>query len=237
MLKVTNLTKIFSPHTPNEITAVENLNLNLKEGEIYGLIGPNGAGKTTTLKMIVGLIKPSGGQIQIGSYDLLSQPEKAKNCLGYIPDDPFIFEKLTGREFLQLVGGLFEMPKEILSQRISQWLKVYDLENISDGLFEDYSRGNKQKIAILAALLHDPKLLVVDEPVIGLDPQSIETTKQLFLNFSAKGGTILISTHTLSFAESICHRFGILSASQLIFEGRNETKGTLEKQYQSFIKA
>ncbi|MDP2874244.1 MAG: ABC transporter ATP-binding protein [bacterium] len=235
MLKVTKLTKIFSPHAPNEITAVENLNLNLKAGEIYGLIGPNGAGKTTTLKMIVGLIKPSGGQIQIGSYDLLSQPEKAKSCLGYIPDDPFIYEKLTGREFLQLVGELFEMPKEILAQRISQWLKVYDLDKISDGLFEDFSRGNKQKIAILAALLHEPKLLVVDEPIVGLDPQSVILTRKLFLDFARQGGTILISTHTLTFAQDVCQRFGILKEGRLIHEAKSPPTENLEKIYLSVV--
>lgn len=235
MLKTTNLTKIFSPRTPKEITAVENLNLNLKEGEIYGLIGPNGAGKTTTLKMIVGLIKPSCGQIQIGSYDLLSQPEKAKSCLGYIPDDPFIFEKLTGREFLQLVGELFELPKESITKRVSQWLKVYDLDKIADGLFEDFSRGNKQKIAILAALLHEPKILVVDEPIVGLDPQSVILTRKLFLDFARQGGTILISTHTLTFAQDVCQRFGILKEGRLIHEAKSPLTEHLEKIYLSVV--
>lgn len=235
MLKVTNLTKIFLPHTPNEITAVENLNLNLKEREIYGLIGPNGAGKTTTLKMIVGLVKPTSGRIQIGAYDMLTQPEAAKNLQGYIPDEPFIYEKLTGREFLELVGQLFALPKKDLGAKIAKLLAFYQLQTIANGLFEDYSRGNKQKIAILAAFLHEPKLLVVDEPVIGLDPQSIETTKQLFLNFAAKGGTILISTHTLSFAQDVCQRFGILKEGQLIHEGTSPPAGQLEKIYLSVV--
>jgi ABC-2 type transport system ATP-binding protein len=220
MIKTTNLTKKFG-----QLTAVDNLNLNIKKGEIYGFIGPNGAGKTTTIKMLTGVILPTSGQITIDQIDLAKKPVEAKKMIGYIPDDPYVYPELTGREFLYLIGRLFKVKQ--LEKKINQLLPIFNLEKIIDAPFKDYSRGNKQKLTILAAWLHQPQLLVIDEPILGLDPQSAQTTIKLFKDFAKKGGTIFVSTHTLSIAEKICHRLGVIDQGKLIFEG---TIGQLEKK-------
>ncbi|MFC1726978.1 ABC transporter ATP-binding protein [Patescibacteria group bacterium] len=212
MIKTKHLTKKF-----DQLTAVNQLDLELKKGEIFGFIGPNGAGKTTTIKMLTGILLPTSGTISIGKFDLISQPVQAKKIIGYIPDDPYVYPELTGREFLWLVGRLFEVKN--IENKIKQLTPIYQIGKIIDGPFKDYSRGNKQKLTILAALLHNPQVLVIDEPILGLDPQSAQTTIDLFRDFAKKGGTIFVSTHTLSVAEKICHRIGVIDQGKLIFEG------------------
>lgn len=212
MIKIFNLTKKFG-----QLTAVDNLSLEIKKGEIFGFIGPNGAGKTTTIKMLTGVLAPTAGKIEIGGYDIQKEPVKAKQLIGYIPDDPYVYPELTGREFLWLVGRLFRV--ENLEKKINKLLPLYRIETTVDGPFKDYSRGNKQKVTILAALLHDPKVLVIDEPILGLDPWSAQVTIKLFKKFVREGGTIFVSTHTLSVAEKICNRIGVIDKSKLIFEG------------------
>ncbi|KKR47285.1 MAG: ABC transporter related protein [Parcubacteria group bacterium GW2011_GWA2_40_8] len=215
MIEIKNVTKKFGP-----LTAVNQLSLSIPQGTIFGFIGPNGAGKTTTIKMLVGLMKPSQGEIFIDDKDVRLNPEYTKKQLGYVPDDPFVYEKMTGWEYLSFVGEIFGINKKERDERIEKLSKIYPLKKILDGYMDSYSRGNKQKLVILAAFLHTPKALLVDEPVVGLDPESISITKKLFRNFAKEdGGTIFISTHTLSFAQDICDRIGIIKDGKLLIEG------------------
>lgn len=211
MLKINNLSKKF-----NNVYAVQNLNLTLSNGEIYALIGPNGAGKTTTLKMIMGLLAPTSGEVWIDNYSIFQHPVQVKAMLGYIPDEPFMFGKLTGREILRFVAKLYNLKLSEIESSIQNLLAIYKLEGIADALFDDYSRGNKQKLSILTALLHQPKLFIFDEPIVGLDPESIFVTKDLMLNIKKQGSSILISTHTLSFAEQIADRVGFIQNGVIV---------------------
>lgn len=234
MLKIINLTKKF-----NTTVAVNNLNLEVKKGEIYAFIGPNGAGKTTTIKLIMGLLKLTSGQIIINGYSVLNQPEKAKSVIGFIPDDPFVYENLTGREFLHFTGRLWEIPKTKIYKTISELTPIFPLADILDQQFDSYSRGNKQKLTILAALLHEPKLLVIDEPIVGLDPESIQIASELFSSFVKRGGTIFVCTHTLTFVEKIASIIGIIDKGKLVVEGTiaqlrkkaHDEKGSLDRLY------
>lgn len=215
--------------------AVENLTLSVRPGEMYGLIGPNGSGKTTTMKMIAGLYRQTSGDIAVDGHDTLAAATKAKRVLGYVPDDPIAYDLLSGREFLHFVGELYGVPREEREGRIAELLATYHLEKIAEGMFGHYSRGTKQKLSMAAALLHKPKLLLVDEPMVGLDPESALVTKRLLTDFVKAGGSVLLSTHTLSVADEICDRFGIIKNGTLIAEGthaelsaKSDTLGTLE---------
>jgi len=239
MIKTFGLTKRFGG-----LVAVDNLNLWIKRGEIFGFIGPNGAGKTTTIKMLTGVLAPTAGRVEIGGVEMTKEPVKAKRLLGYIPDDPYVYPELTGREFLYLVGELFGVKG--VERKVKRLLRLYPtLEKAIDGRFKEFSRGNKQKLTILAALLHRPKVLIIDEPIIGLDPASAKRTKLLFKEFAQKGGTIFVSTHTLSVAEEICTRIGVIDEGQLIFEGTisqlrkavRSRKGDLEELYLKITEA
>jgi ABC-2 type transport system ATP-binding protein len=214
-LEIKGLTKKFGG-----TTAIKNLSLHVHAGEIYGLIGPNGSGKTTTLKTVAGLYRPTKGTVKVSGLDIIESPTKAKAVIGYIPDDPSAYDKLTGREFLQFVGELYGMERGSRDEKIESLLSSYHLQTLADGYFDRYSRGTKQKISILAALLHAPALLLIDEPMVGLDPESAKITKQLFRDFAQRGGSILMSTHTLSVAEEICHRFGVLVEGRIVADGR-----------------
>ncbi len=199
--------------------AVDGVSLDVAPGEIYGLIGPNGSGKTTTVKMITGLYRPTAGRVLIEGIDLRAEPARAKRLLGYIPDEPFVYEKMTAREFLHLVGELYGVAASERARRIEELLDLYGLGGLADGYVENYSRGNRQKLAILASLLHSPRLLVVDEPIVGLDPESAIKTRAILKTLAENGGGALICTHTLSFAEQVCHRVGLLKDGRLIREG------------------
>ncbi|MFC1790340.1 ABC transporter ATP-binding protein [Patescibacteria group bacterium] len=212
MIKVSHLTKTFGT-----LKAVDKLSLTVKKGEIYGFLGPNGAGKTTTIKILTGVLLPSEGQTTISGFDIVNQSISAKKIIGYIPDDPYVYPELSGREFLYFTGELFLVKN--LKQKIDRLLKIYHLEKIVDAPFKNYSRGNKQKLVILAAFLHQPQVLIIDEPILGLDPLSSQITINLFKKFAQKGGTIFVSSHTLSTIEKICHRVGIIDQGKLIFEG------------------
>ncbi|MBI3454224.1 MAG: ABC transporter ATP-binding protein [Candidatus Rokubacteria bacterium] len=213
-LRLEGLTKQFGA-----LTAVRSLSITVHPGEIYGLIGPNGSGKTTTVKMLTGLYRPTGGRIVVSGVDLQTEPERAKRALGYLPDEPFIYEKLSGREFLHLMGELYGVPSQERVVRIERLLTLFPLSAVIDTYVENYSRGNKQKLAILAALLHEPRVLVADEPIVGLDPESAITTREIFKTFAQTGGAVLLCTHTLGFAEAVCHRVGLLSEGVLVREG------------------
>ena len=214
LLRLVRLSKRFGDRL-----AVEALTLDVAPGEIYGLIGPNGSGKTTTVKMIAGLYRPTAGQVLIAGIDLGAEPERAKGLLGYIPDEPFVYEKMTGREFLGLVAALYRVAEPERTRRIEELLDLYALGAAADGYVEHYSRGNRQKLAILASLLHAPRLLVVDEPIVGLDPESAIKTRDLVRRFAEMGGSALLCTHTLAFAEQVCHRVGLLREGRLVEEG------------------
>jgi ABC-2 type transport system ATP-binding protein len=202
----------------NKIPAVLDLSLSINPGEIYALIGPNGAGKTTTIKMITTLVEPTSGEIQILGKKILDNTD-IKGELGYIPDEPFVYPYLTGQEFLEFVGDVHGLTREESRQRSEILLKKYHLEDVINGFFSDYSRGNKQKVTIIAALMHNPKVLIVDEPIVGLDVESQRITKKIFREFADKGGAILLCTHTLSVAQDIADKVGILSKGKLKAEG------------------
>jgi ABC-2 type transport system ATP-binding protein len=200
--------------------ALDGLSLTLPPGEIYGLIGPNGSGKTTTVKLTTGLYQPTDGRVVVDGVDLQREPERAKRLLGYVPDEPFAYDRMSGREFLHLVGALWDVPARERARRIDELAATFaGLAETLDGHVESYSRGNRQKVAIVAALLHRPRLLVIDEPIVGLDPESALRARELLREFAAAGGAALVCTHTLSFAEAVCHRVGLLRDGRLVAEG------------------
>jgi ABC-2 type transport system ATP-binding protein len=213
-LRLESLSKRFGSRV-----AVEDLSVRVEPGEIYGFIGPNGSGKTTTVKMVTGLYRPSAGRILIDGIDLAAEPEAAKRRIGYIPDEPFVYEKMSGREFLHLVGELYGVSREERNRKIEELLALYPIGEIIDQYVETYSRGNRQKVAIMASLLHAPRLLIVDEPIVGLDPESAIRTRELLKRFAAEGGSVLLSTHTLAFAEAVCRRVGLLKNGRLVMDG------------------
>jgi ABC-2 type transport system ATP-binding protein len=212
MLILENFSKMFGA-----LKAVDDISLEIKDGELFCIIGPNGAGKTTLLKTTVGLLAPDKGRILVDGKDVVKFPQATKSIIGYIPDDPSAWSGMTGEEFLHFVGTLFGVPEHVRMERVRKLLSVFELEGIEKNYFETYSRGNKQKFSILAALLHKPKLLLIDEPVVGLDPLSVRRAKDLFLRLAKDDGTsILIATHTLSFAEDVADRIGIMSHGKMV---------------------
>ncbi len=213
-LTIRNLKKKF-----NNTWALKGLNLDLNAGEIFVLLGPNGAGKTTTLKLIAGLLHPTEGSIQISGIDMRRDPVTAKAHLGYIPDEPFIYDKLTGREFLNFIAGIRKVKKEDCERRLPVLLKTFDIGPWIDEMSESYSHGMKQRIIMCQLLLHDPDLILIDEPLVGLDPKMSKTVRELFLDLKEKGKTLFVSTHTLSFAKDIASRIGIISTGELKFIG------------------
>ena len=214
MIELKSLTKKYGDYT-----AVDDLNLSVQKGEIFGFIGPNGAGKTTTIKMIGGILAPSAGTVKITGIDIQQEPEKAKGKIGFIPDRPYLYEKLTGLEFLKFTADLYGVPDDIFSQKAQQNLEMFSLADWSDELIESYSHGMKQRLIMSAALLHDPEVIIVDEPMVGLDPAAILMVKDLFQRLAQKGVTIFMSTHTLVVAEDICERIGVINKGQLIASG------------------
>lgn len=195
--------------------AVKSLDLEIKAGELFGFLGPNGAGKTTTLRMIAGILAPSSGTIEIGGVDLQRHPLEAKAKLGYIPDRPFVYDKLTGAEFLRFTAALYGQGGAEVEHRIDELLDLFELAPWKDELTESYSHGMRQKLIISSAFVHRPQVIVVDEPMIGLDPKSARLLRTLFRAFVNKGGTILMSTHTLEIIEGFCDRIAIIRQGEL----------------------
>ncbi len=216
-LKIVGLTKRF-----NNVLAVDQLNLELVEGEIFVLLGPNGAGKTTTMKLIVGLLKPDNGKIYIEDTDSQKEPERTKFHIGYISDNPFIYRRLTGREFLHFVGGIFKIPKEKYEKKIEEIINLLGIGSWIDLPSGEYSHGMRQKVVLAQAMLHDPLLYLIDEPLVGLDPKSSKDVKILFRKERDQGKTFFISTHLLSLTEEIADRIGIINYGQLKFLGTLE---------------
>lgn len=199
--------------------ALDDLSLTVAPGEIYGLIGPNGSGKTTTVKLATGLYRPTSGRVLVEGIDLHREPEHAKRRIGYVPDEPFVYERMSGREFLHLIGELWGVSAAERVARIDELAAVYRIGDLLDDHADNYSRGNRQKLAIIAAFLHAPRVLVIDEPIVGLDPESAVRTRELLLSFARRGGAVLVCTHTLSFAEVVCDRVGLLRDGRLVVEG------------------
>jgi ABC-2 type transport system ATP-binding protein len=214
LIELIELTKRF-----DQLVAVDHINLHVKQGEIFGFLGPNGAGKTTTIKMLVGLLKPTSGRALIDGYDVVAHPMEAKQVVGFIPDQPFLYEKLTGVEFLKFIGSLFGMKRDEIQPRISDLLGLFELDGWRDELIESYSHGMKQRLVMSSALLHNPKLIIVDEPMVGLDPKGKNLVKRIFRQKSEEGVTIFLSTHTLEIAQQLCHRLGIINRGKIIAMG------------------
>jgi ABC-2 type transport system ATP-binding protein len=213
MLKLINLTKSFG-----KFTAVDNLNLQINPGDLFGFLGPNGAGKTTTIKMMTGLYNISGGSILLDDADITKNPIMTKSKIGYIPDQPFLYDKLTGREFLFFSGGLYKLPKTKLRNKIDELIELLNLGNWLDRHTETYSQGMRQRITIASALLHNPELIIIDEPMVGLDPQSAVIVKQVLRQKVSEGHTVFMSTHSLNVVEEICNRVGIINHGKLIYD-------------------
>jgi ABC-2 type transport system ATP-binding protein len=218
MIRLSRLTKRYG-----NFTAVDEMELEVQRGELFGFLGPNGAGKTTTLRMIAGILRPSGGTVEIGGIDVQRDPVGAKMQLGFIPDRPFIYEKLTGAEFLRFVAGLYEQKGADVEHRARELLALFDLEEWRDELVESYSHGMRQKLIISSAFVHRPAVIVVDEPMVGLDPKAARILKDLFREYVRRGHTIMMSTHTLEVAEGMCDRIGIVQ------NGRIKACGTMDE--------
>jgi ABC-2 type transport system ATP-binding protein len=200
-------------------TAVDGVNLDVQPGQIHGFLGPNGAGKTTTIRMIAGLLKPTSGRIIVNGYDLATDPEGAKASLGFIPDRPYIYEKLTAGEFLQFHAGLYGMNGNGTAQRVHEMLEVFELGRWEHELVESFSHGMKQRLVMCAAFLHHPKAVLVDEPMVGLDPRGAKLIKSVFKRMSERGVAILMSTHTLEVAQEMCDRISIILTGRIIASG------------------
>jgi ABC-2 type transport system ATP-binding protein len=214
MIALRNLTKRYGT-----FCAVNNISLEVQPGEIFGFLGVNGAGKTTTLRMLTGVLKPTSGSIHIGGFDMYREPEKAKAITGFIPDRPYLYSKLTGREYLYFVAELHSVREETAESRIDRLLKQYSLLDWQNELIDGYSHGMKQRLAMCAALVHDPKVLIVDEPMVGLDPHGAKLLKSCFREYAEQGMSILLSTHSLNVAEEVADRLAIIHRGVVIAIG------------------
>ena len=217
MIKVQDLVKKYGA-----FTAVDGVSLEVAPGEIHGFLGPNGAGKTTTIRMVAGLLKPTGGRVVIDGHDLESEPEKAKAALGFIPDRPFLYDKLTAAEFLRFHAGLYGIEGGGLEERLLELLALFELVGWKDELVESFSHGMKQRLVMCAAFLHRPRAVLVDEPMVGLDPRGARLIKQVFRAMSRKGVAILMSTHTLEVAEEMCDQISIILGGRILARGTVE---------------
>ena len=202
--------------------AVNNVSLDVYSGEVFGFLGPNGAGKTTTIKMIVGLLQPSSGTVSVAGYDVNTQPLLAKAASGYVPDTPNLYAKLTGRELLRFVGDLYNIDRAQAERRSEELLRMFDLIAAADDTTDSYSHGMQQKTSLAAALMHDPRVLVLDEPTVGLDPKSARLIKDILRQMADRGTAIFLSTHILEIAERMCDRIGIINKGELIAVGTME---------------
>jgi ABC-2 type transport system ATP-binding protein len=214
LIQLKRLTKRYG-----RFTAVDGIDLVIPSGELFGFLGPNGAGKTTTFRMIAGILQPTSGSVEIGGIDITDHPLAAKQRLGFIPDRPFVYDKLTGGEFLRFAAALYGQQGPAIERRIDELLDLFELTRWKDELTESYSHGMRQKLIISGALVHRPEVIVVDEPMVGLDPKSARLLKDLFRQFVDRGGTVLMSTHTLEVAETMCDRIAIVHGGKIVANG------------------
>jgi ABC-2 type transport system ATP-binding protein len=214
MIAITDLIKRYG-----SFTAVDGVSLDVQPGQVHGFLGPNGAGKTTTIRMVAGLLKPTAGRIVVNGHDLESEPEQAKAALGFVPDRPFIYEKLTAGEFLRFHGGLYGLGGDAMETRISEMLDLFELARWRDELVESFSHGMKQRLVMSAAFMHRPRAVLVDEPMVGLDPRGARLIKEVFRRMADRGVAILMSTHTLEVAQEVCDRVSIILKGRIIASG------------------
>jgi ABC-2 type transport system ATP-binding protein len=236
MIRLTSLTKRYG-----SFTAVNAIDLEVPRGQLFGFLGPNGAGKTTTLRMIAGILRATSGTVEIGGVDIAKDPIAAKMKLGFIPDRPFIYEKLTGAEFMRFVAGLYDQEGPEVEHRARELLALFDLEEWQDELVESYSHGMRQKLIISSAFVHRAEVIVVDEPMVGLDPKAARILKDLFREYVNRGNTIMMSTHTLEVAEALCDRIAIIQAGKIRAAGtmaelRQSAEGGAEGLEEIFLK-
>ena len=227
-----------------EKCAVRNLTLEIEAGEIFAFLGPNGAGKTTTIKMIAGLLRPSSGSISVCGYDIAKEGMLAKELMSYIPDQPYLYEKLTAREFLRFIADLYRVEPDVAAFKVEQMVQLFELGEFADELTEGYSHGMRQRVVMASALLHDPRAIVIDEPMVGLDPRSARLVKDIFRQKAKGGTTIFMSTHTLSIAEEVADRIGIIDRGDLVALGtvdqlreRAKVEGRLEDVFLAITEA
>jgi ABC-2 type transport system ATP-binding protein len=240
MIEIEHVTRRFGAKL-----AVGDLNLHIPRGELFAFLGPNGAGKTTTIKMLVGLLRPSSGTIRLCGYDVREQQTAANRLLGYVPDVPYLYDKLSGSEFLRFIAEMYGIDSREADERIAEQVEVFQLREFVDDLTESYSHGMKQRVAFAAALLHNPRVLVIDEPMVGLDPRSVRVIKDLLREKAKAGQTIFMSTHLLSIAQEIADRVGIVDQGTLQFLGTIDElralvasqESSLEHLYLSFTGA
>ena len=205
------------------VPAVKGISLEVNEGEVFGFLGPNGAGKTTTIKCCTGLLRPTRGNIIVKGYDIVKQAEQAKSHIGFVPDNPYLYEKLTGKEFVLFLAGLYGADGAEAEKNSDQYFRMFEMADRQDDLIQGYSRGMRQKTGLIAALLHRPDLLLVDEPTANLDPKSSRLVKDIFQSFKEQGRTVFMSTHVMEIAESLCDRIAI------IHQGKLKALGTMEE--------
>jgi ABC-2 type transport system ATP-binding protein len=233
MIELDRVTKCYG-----HMIAVNDLNLRIEPGELFAFLGPNGAGKTTTIKLMCGLLFPTAGSVRIAGFDLQEQGEKARQAISYVPDQPFLYEKLTGREILQFVADMYGMPADYARPRMEKMIDLFGLRPFVDDLTERYSHGMRQRTVFATALLHEPKVLIVDEPTVGLDPHNIRLLKDLLRQEAENGMTVFLSTHSLDIAEELADRIGVVASGRLIGCGslehlreQAEHGGTLEEVF------
>jgi ABC-2 type transport system ATP-binding protein len=213
-IHATNLAKRFGP-----LTAVDDLSLSVYAGEVFGFLGPNGAGKTTTIRMFAGLVQPTSGAASVAGFDVVAEAQEVKRRVGYVAETPYLYPKLSGREFLEFLGGLFEVPPRTVRTRAERLLALFELADKANDLVETYSHGMRQKLALAGAILHEPPVLFLDEPTSGLDPRSARLVKDLLVALVERGHTVFLSTHVLEIAQHLCHRVGIIDRGRLIATG------------------
>jgi ABC-2 type transport system ATP-binding protein len=217
MIRINNVSKSYG-----KLKAVNNISFKVNPGEIYSFLGPNGAGKTTTIKMCCGLLKPDSGSIEINNYDITKSPIEAKKAIGYVPDDLFLYKELTGLQFLRFVADVYRVPAEKREENIEYYLKLFELADKANEMIGSYSQGMRRKIGLISGVIHSPKVLLLDEPTLGLDAYSAKTAKDMIRDFAKNGSAVILTTHIMEIAEQISNRIGIISKGNIIAEGSLE---------------
>ena len=233
MIEIEGLTKAFGSKV-----AVDNLTLTVPTGRLFAFLGPNGAGKTTTIKLLAGLLHPTSGRMRVCGHDVVAEPQEVKRVVSYVPDQPFLYDKLSGREFLDFVAEMYGIPRKEYRKKAAELIELFEMESYLDELSEGYSHGMRQRVVLSAALLHEPRVLIVDEPMVGLDPKTIRLTKDIFRAQAARGVTLFMSTHTLAIAEELADDIAIINHGRLIARGdlpelrrQASTEGNLEDAF------
>ncbi|MCX7903683.1 MAG: ABC transporter ATP-binding protein [Caloramator sp.] len=230
MITINNVSKTYSR---GKVKAVNSINLEVKKGEIFGFLGPNGAGKTTTIKMITGILKPDEGQIFVNGINVVEEPIKAKQQIGFVPDNPEIFNRLTGIEYLNFIADIYEVDGNQRYEKINELAEIFEVKDALNSSIGSYSHGMKQKLIIIGALIHNPPVLILDEPLVGLDPKAAFVLKEMMRKHADNGNTIFFSTHIMEVAERLCDRIGIIKKGEIIFTGTLDELRQIRKENDS----